>query len=136
MTGHLPHPGTGKTMMGQVVDKVSIVDTLHGIGVKTVETVDPLHLIEAVACVKRVASQPGVKAIIFKSPCAVLIKSGKPAEIEESKCIQCKKCIRTLGCPGIILQDGKVRIEQALCTGCGLCAQVCPTQAIGGACHA
>ncbi|MFR4393575.1 MAG: hypothetical protein ACLT29_04505 [Ruminococcus callidus] len=31
-------------MMGQVVDKVSIVDTLHGIGVKTVETVDPLHL--------------------------------------------------------------------------------------------
>ena len=112
MTGHQPHPGTGKTMMGQVVDKVSIVDTLHGIGVKTVE------------------------AIIFKSPCAVLIKSGKPAEIEESKCIQCKKCIRTLGCPGIILQDGKVRIEQALCTGCGLCAQVCPTQAIGGACHA
>ena len=136
MTGHQPHPGTGKTMMGQVVDKVSIVDTLHGIGVKTVETVDPLHLKEAVACVKRVASQPGVKAIIFKSPCAVLIKSGKPAEIEESKCIQCKKCIRTLGCPGIILQDGKVRIEQALCTGCGLCAQVCPTQAIGGACHA
>ena len=34
MTGHQPHPGTGKTMMGQVVDKVSIVDTLHGIGVK------------------------------------------------------------------------------------------------------
>ena len=35
MTGHQPHPGTGKTMMGQVVDKVSIEDTLHGIGVKT-----------------------------------------------------------------------------------------------------
>lgn len=136
MTGHQPHPGTGKTMMGQVVDKVSIEDTLHGIGVKTVETVNPLHLQEAIDCVKRVAVQDGVKAIIFKSPCAVLIKSGKPARIEESKCIQCKKCIRTLGCPAIMLQDGKVQIEQALCTGCGLCAQVCPTAAIGGACHA
>ena len=136
MTGHQPHPGTGKTMMGQVVDKVSIEDTLHGIGVKTVETVNPLHLQEAIDCVKRVAVQDGVKAIIFKSPCAVLIKSGKPAQIEESKCIQCKKCIRTLGCPAIMLQDGKVQIEQALCTGCGLCAQVCPTAAIGGACHA
>lgn len=135
MTGHQPHPGTGKTMMGQVVDKVSIEDTLHGIGVKTVETVNPLHLQEAIDCVKRVAVQDGVKAIIFKSPCAVLIKSGKPARIEESKCIQCKKCIRTLGCPAIMLQDGKVQIEQALCTGCGLCAQVCPTAAIGGACH-
>ena len=136
MTGHQPHPGTGKTMMGQVVDKVSIEDTLHGIGVKTVETVNPLHLQEAIDCVKRVAVQDGVKAIIFKSPCAVLIKSGKPVQIEESKCIQCKKCIRTLGCPAIMLQDGKVQIEQALCTGCGLCAQVCPTAAIGGACHA
>ncbi len=136
MTGHQPHPGTGKTMMGQVVDKVSIEDTLHGIGVKTVETVNPLHLQEAIDCVKRVAVQDVVKAIIFKSPCAVLIKSGKPAQIEESKCIQCKKCIRTLGCPAIMLQDGKVQIEQALCTGCGLCAQVCPTAAIGGACHA
>lgn len=136
MTGHQPHPGTGKTMMGQVVDKVSIEDTLHSIGVKTVETVNPLHLQEAIDCVKRVAVQDGVKAIIFKSPCAVLIKSGKPARIEESKCIQCKKCIRTLGCPAIMLQDGKVQIEQALCTGCGLCAQVCPTAAIGGACHA
>lgn len=136
MTGHQPHPGTGKTMMGQVVDKVSIEDTLHGIGVKTVETVNPLHLQEAIDCVKRVAVQDGVKAIIFKSPCAVLIKSGKPAQIEESKCIQCKKCIRTLGCPAIMLQDGKVQIEQALCTGCGLCEQVCPTAAIGGACHA
>lgn len=136
MTGHQPHPGTGKTMMGQVVDKVNIEDTLHGIGVKTVETVNPLHLQEAIDCVKRVAVQDGVKAIIFKSPCAVLIKSGKPAQIEESKCIQCKKCIRTLGCPAIMLQNGKVQIEQALCTGCGLCAQVCPTAAIGGACHA
>lgn len=135
MTGHQPHPGTGRTMMGQVVDKVNIEQVLRGIGVKTVETVDPLKLDEAVACVKRVAAEDGVKAIIFKSPCAVLIKGGAPAAIDD-KCINCKKCINSLGCPGLVISDGKVSVENALCTGCGLCAQVCPVNAIGGGCHA
>ncbi len=132
MTGHQPHPGTGRTMMGQVVDKVSIQEVLHGVGVKTVETVNPLHLNEAIETVKRVSAEPGVKAIVFKSPCAVLIKPEKPAVIDETKCRQCKKCIKDLGCPGIVLRDGKVAIEPALCSGCGLCAQVCPFEAIQG----
>ena len=135
MTGHQPHPGTGRTMMGQVVDKVSIEAVLKGVGVKTVETVNPLHLDEAIETVKRVAAEPGVKAIIFKSPCAVLIKPEQPAVIDPEKCTQCKRCIKQLGCPGIVVQEGKVTIEQSLCTGCGLCTQVCPFHAIstGGA---
>ncbi|WP_294489741.1 indolepyruvate ferredoxin oxidoreductase subunit alpha [uncultured Ruminococcus sp.] len=132
MTGHQPHPGTGRTMMGQVVDKVSIEAVLRGIGVKTVETVDPLKLDAAVDCVKRVSAEKGVKAIIFKSPCAVLIKGKAPAVIDSGKCINCKKCINSLGCPGLVIKDGKAAIEASLCTGCGLCSQVCPVNAIGG----
>ncbi len=132
MTGHQPHPGTGRTMMGQVVDKVDIKAVLHGIGVKTVETVDPLDLKAAVECVKKVSAEDGVKAIIFKSPCAVLIKGNAPAVIDSGKCINCKKCINSLGCPGLVIKDGSVAIEAGLCTGCGLCAQVCPVNAIGG----
>ena len=135
MTGHQPHPGTGHTMMGEVVEKIDIPSVLRGIGVKTVETVDPLDLKAAVDTVKRVASEKGVKAIIFKSPCAVIIKPGKPAVIDPDKCTNCKKCIRSLGCPGIVLRDGHAAIENSLCTGCGLCSQVCPFGAIskGGA---
>ena len=132
MTGHQPHPGTGRTMMGEVVEKVSIQEVLKGVGVKTVETVNPLELNRAVDTVKRVAAEKGVKAIIFKSPCAVLIKGNKPAVIDPGKCVTCKKCINTLGCPGIVLRDGMVTIENSLCTGCGLCSQVCPFGAIGG----
>ncbi|MCR4888195.1 MAG: indolepyruvate ferredoxin oxidoreductase subunit alpha [Ruminococcus sp.] len=135
MTGHQPHPGTGRTMMGQVVDKVDISAVLRGVGVKTVETVNPLELDKAVETVKRVSAEKGVKAIIFKSPCAVLIKPDKPVTIDESKCINCKKCINSLGCPGIIIADGKVKIDSSLCTGCRLCTQVCPVNAIGGGCN-
>ena len=132
MTGHQPHPGTGRTMMGQVVDKVNIEQVLRGIGVKTVETVDPLKLGEAVDTVRRVSAEKGVKAIIFKSPCAVLIKGKAPAAIDSDKCINCKKCIKALGCPGLVTKDGRVSVEASLCTGCGLCTQVCPVGAIGG----
>ncbi len=135
MTGHQPHPGTGRTMMGQVVDKIDIEAVLRGIGVKTVETVNPLHVKTAVETVRRVAAEKGVKAIIFKAPCAVLIKPEKPSFINQDACMHCMRCIKQLGCPGIVLRDGKVMIEQSLCTGCGLCAQICTFSAIseGGA---
>ncbi len=129
MTGHQPHPGTGRNMMGDIVEKVSIENVLRGIGVKYVKTVNPLDLEEAVAVVKEATGEKGVKAIIFKSPCIAIVKSDKKAVISE-KCIQCGKCIREIGCPAIVKTDGKVTIDQNLCTGCNLCAQVCPVSAI------
>lgn len=147
MTGHQPHPGTGQTMMGDVVSKVNIEAVLRGIGLTTVETVNPLDLKAATECVKKVASLPGVKAIIFKSPCIAITKPTESMQVLSDKCISCKKCIRELGCPALITVNTasdanalsanaespakkKVQIDTSLCTGCGLCAQLCPTGAI------
>ena len=130
MTGHQPHPGTGKTMMGDIVDKVSIVKILEADGLTDVRTVDPLKLPEAIETVKELADKPGVKAVIFKSPCIALIKPEKTCTINTEKCINCKKCINELGCPAITVNEGKVTIEPSLCTGCGLCIGVCPMSAI------
>lgn len=129
MTGHQPHPGTGRNMMGNVVDKISIENILKGIGVKFVETVDPLDHKRAVETVQKAVAETGVKAIIFKSPCIAVTKSSKKATVSD-KCVQCKKCINEIGCPAIIRVDGKVTIDSNLCTGCNLCAQLCPTCAI------
>ena len=134
MTGHQPHPGTGRNMMGDVVAKVSITKILEGMGVQKVVTVDPLNLQESVETVRECAALPGVKAIIFKSPCVAITKPQGKMKIGES-CIGCKKCIREIGCPAIVVKDGQVTIEEGLCTGCGLCSQICPIHAIGGACH-
>ncbi len=133
MTGHQPHPGTGHTMMGDIVEKVNIEAVLKGIGVHEVRTVDPLDQNKSVDTVKELADMPGVKAIIFKSPCVAIIPPDKPLSINQDKCIGCKKCIKEIGCPGIILNDGKVCIDNSLCTGCTLCSQICPVNAIGGA---
>ena len=129
MTGHQPHPGTGRNMMGDIVEKVSIEQILRGIGLTFVKTVDPLDLTAAVAVVREAAEEKGVKAVIFKSPCIAIAKSTKKAAVAET-CIQCQKCIREIGCPAIVKVDGKVTIDQNLCTGCNLCGQICPTGAI------
>ena len=137
MTGHQPHPGTGKTMMGEIVAQVSIENALRGVGVAAVETVDPLNHALAVDTVKRMAALPGVKAVIFKSPCVVLSKPQGRVTIDPDTCVGCKKCIREIGCPALTFSGGKAAADPAQCVGCGLCAQLCPAQAIqGGERHA
>lgn len=131
MTGHQPHPGTGKNMMGDIVDKVSIKAILEAIGLKKVIEVNPLDLDAAVGAVNECVAQKGVKAIIFKSPCIAVSKSKFKCVVGD-KCIACKKCITELGCPAISVVDKKIIINENLCNGCGLCAKVCPLGAIGG----
>ena len=132
MTGHQPHPGTGRTMMGQVVDKVSIENVLRGVGVAAVETVDPLNHALAVETVRRVADLPGVKAVIFRSPCVALFRSSAQVSADPEKCIGCKKCIREIGCPALSMAGGKISVDPAQCNGCALCARICPVGALSG----
>lgn len=134
MTGHQPHPGTGKNMMGNIVGKVSIVHILEGMGVKKIEVINPFDLDKAVETIKECAALSGVKAVIFQSPCIAVGKPAGKMKISD-KCIQCRKCIREIGCPAIVTENGNITIDEGLCTGCGLCSQICPVSAIGGDCN-
>ena len=129
MTGHQPHPGTGRTMMGEVSQKVDIAAVLRAIGLKTVLTADPLDLKAAEAAVREAADAKGVSAVIFRSPCIAVSKPAPAFRVDAEKCIGCKKCIRELGCPAISIREGKAAIDGS-CYGCSICAQVCPVSAI------
>jgi len=132
MTGHQPHPGTGKTMMGNISEKISIDNLLKAIGLTYVAKVNPLELDKAVEAVTEAAAVKGVSAVIFEAPCIAVAKPLPPLLVDEEKCTGCKQCIRELGCPALVPDGKKVQIEPALCYGCSLCAQVCTFKAIGG----
>jgi indolepyruvate ferredoxin oxidoreductase alpha subunit len=84
--------------------------------------------------VKAAAEEKGVKVILFEAPCIAVTKPAGRFHVNADKCIGCKKCIRELGCPALILdEDGKkAKIDTSVCTGCTLCEQLCPVKAITG----
>ncbi|KNY25596.1 indolepyruvate ferredoxin oxidoreductase subunit alpha [Pseudobacteroides cellulosolvens] len=132
MTGNQPHPGTGKTMMRSISEKVDIYGMVKACGVKKITKANPLNQKEAIDAVKENVSYNGPSVVIFEAPCIALQKQSNIQAVNE-KCTLCKKCIREAGCPGMSIIDGKVVIEKSLCYGCTLCSQICPVGAIGGA---
>ena len=49
--------------------------------------------------------------------------------VDPDACTGCGTCVR-FGCPAIEVVDEKARITD-LCSGCTVCAQLCPAGAIG-----
>lgn len=131
MTGHQPHPGTGKTMMNNISEKIDINGMVKACGVGHIVKGNPLDFSSAVEIIKKAVEYKGPSVVIFEAPCIALFKPPIKYTIKEN-CKNCKKCITDIGCPAISFIDGKVSIEPSLCYGCGLCTNVCPFNAIGG----
>jgi len=137
MTGHQPHPGTGFRGMGTPAEKISIEKVAEGCGVKYVKVVNPFQIKEAGAILKEALQHSGPSVVIFRAPCTLLsVREKRRKGIRTlsykilDKCTNCTACIKLLGCPALIVENGKVLIDEALCTACGLCASVCPYNAI------
>ena len=130
MTGQQPHPGTGRTMMGTDVEPLSIPRILEALDVDYA-IVDPLDRELATQVVRDAIDKTGVRAVIFKSPCIYLAPPQHAAvEIDYDACVDCRACIRHLGCPALVVEDGHVAVDESLCYGCGLCCNICPMDAL------
>ena len=136
MTGHQPNPGTGRHFGGVDTELIDVEKIVKAIGVEFVETVDPYDVTRTAEVMKKAIEFDGVSVVISKCPCPLELKKEKKlvpktCEVDQGKCIQCGTCLRMIGCPALIKKDDKVMIDDQQCIGCGMCANVCPKDAIG-----
>ena len=139
MTGHQQHPGTGKTLMGEAAPQILVEDVARGVGVKRVRVVDPYDLDATYRALKEEMDAPEPSVVVSRRPCILgaRVQIEERYEIEPDKCSGCGACLR-LGCPAMETSGEvaeatgkhKVRINEVLCVGCGMCVQVCRLEAV------
>lgn len=130
MTGHQPHPGTGRTIYDQPSYKLDYIEIAKACGVKNAVTVDATDIFALEKVVKEQMQLDGVSLIVAKQPCALLkgLPPKKPFKIN-ADCVNCKMCVK-LGCPAIVNREKSPTIDFTMCNGCGLCVSVCKKKAI------
>ena len=135
MTGHQPHPGVDMTKLKmEGYGRVSIEAVVKAIGVKHITVIKPYKVKKSIDAIKEAINFEGVSVIISEEPCALYTKAlkmpqRKPFRITE-KCKDHRDCINQLACPAFYIWDEKVNIDADMCTGCAVCAQICPENAI------
>ncbi len=131
MTGHQQNPTTGYNLKGDPCSKIDLETLCKAVGIKRVQVVDPYDLAQCDRVLKEelAAGEPSV--IISRRPCALLkyVKHNKPLTVDPEKCKSCKMCMK-IGCPAISMVDGVAKVDNTLCTGCGVCAQLCKFDAL------
>jgi len=137
MTGGQDHPGTGKTLRGDATHKVDYEAICRAAGVTWIKRIDSYDLAVGHQTLREAMEYDGVAVVISDRPCVldpVKIK-GTPFRVRADACTACQSCMN-LGCPAITWSEEtfegrhKVQIDQALCIGCSMCVQVCPTDGL------
>ncbi len=133
MTGHQQNPCTGYTLKGEAVTGIVLenIAAAAGIAKEHIRIVDPADLAATEAVLKEELAAKCPSVIICRRPCALLkyVKREPALKVNHDKCIGCKACMK-IGCPCISVKDKKASIDPTLCTGCGLCTQLCKLNAI------
>lgn len=138
MTGFQPHPGIGRTAAGDPTPPVSVEMVCSGMGIP-VQVTDPFRLTDTTAVVYDLLQKPGVKVLVLRQPCALLARDEikAPYYVDQERCLGdgcgCAAfCTRVFACPGNVWDRAadKARIDEVVCNGCGVCADLCPAGAI------
>jgi indolepyruvate ferredoxin oxidoreductase alpha subunit len=141
MTGFQPHPGTGRTATEEKTAVVPIETLCRSIGAH-VEMIDPFDVQETIDTIARlIRDRKGLNVLVLKQECALLRAKRRRIvyrmDVDNQRCIGpacgCGRfCTRIFKCPGLVWDKttGKAGIDEAICTGCGVCADICPQSAI------
>jgi indolepyruvate ferredoxin oxidoreductase, alpha subunit len=128
MTGHQHNPCSGFDIHGNPAPALDLETLCRSCGVENVVVVDPLNLEEVKRVLKEETERNAVSVVIARKPCALIDKTvRKPYHTDG--CRNCGTCLK-VSCQAIERKGDHVEINEAICTGCGMCSQVCPFHAI------
>ncbi len=130
MTGHQDHPGTGRTLMAKTAPALDPEAIARALGVEQVATVDAYDLDAFLRTAREFLASRRPAVIVARRPCALKTRRRQRAPLVVAEaCNGCGICLR-LGCPPLLRDGEKVRVDPDLCTGCGVCVAVCPRRAL------
>ncbi len=132
MTGHQEHAATGKTLKGEDTYAIDLAELCRAVGVPNVITVNAFDVAALETTIRESVASDVLTVIIAKAPCALLKGQKFPnvCVVDSEKCKKCGACLK-IGCPALTkTEDGTVRIDDAMCNGCGLCMSRCKFGAI------
>jgi indolepyruvate ferredoxin oxidoreductase alpha subunit len=141
MTGFQPNPGTEYTAMGEPARMISIEKICQAIGAR-VEVCDPFNLSATQSTLlDLLENEKGTRVVVMRRQCELVRgkREKKPyvVKVDQSKCLAdacgCNRlCTGVFGCPALGLDKatGKTKVDEVLCNGCGVCADICPQGAI------
>jgi indolepyruvate ferredoxin oxidoreductase alpha subunit len=133
MTGHQPCPVTGLDGLSEPAASIPIDRVAKAMGVGLIEVVSAYDVKDAEAAIRRALDFDGVSVVVVRGECKLQelrrVSKDPPMKVGRDVCTGCRQCV-DLGCPAVTFAQKKAGIDPLLCVGCGLCAQVCPVEAI------
>ncbi len=137
MTGGQPHPGIAYDIRGRAAPAADIAAICRAAGVTSVVVVDPYDVAATRRALRAAIAHRGVSVVVTSRVCVESpVKSRGPVyTVLSDRCDGCQACMK-VGCPAIswdlatMSTPPGVKIDPAVCSGCTICAQLCPSRAI------
>ena len=139
MTGFQSHPGTGFNAVGEKAARIDAEAFCRSIGCE-VTVSDPFDVKGTIKTMRRLLKEEkGVRVLILRRRCEIVrmkTEKTKPFTIrildEKCKGEECGICSSAFRCPAPYQdpETGKSRMKEEICSGCGVCVDICPFNAI------
>jgi len=138
MTGFQSHPGTTFDAMGNTAPAIDSAKFCRSLGCEVVVT-DPFDIKGTTSKLLRLLKEDGVKVLIMRRKCELVRMREERkhpykvwVDIEKCRGEDCGFCTKSFKCPGLPwdIETEKAQINKAVCSGCGVCFEICPFGAI------
>jgi indolepyruvate ferredoxin oxidoreductase alpha subunit len=139
MTGFQAHPGTGRNAIGEEAPEVDIKSLCRAIGCR-VTIADPFDIKATTKTIRKLLNEDqGVRVLILRRTCELVRMKDEKRQpysmsLDQEICRgdQCRVCLTKFSCPGLVAnsENKLIEIREDICSGCGVCVEICPFRAI------